>query len=374
MQPSAPLPSSPFPSSPFPSSPPARPRVLVLGVGGIGGIAAAHLFEGGACDVVAVARSAPVREAVATHGFRLRGLERARAVPGRVDGEIPPGAFDFVILATQPPEVEAAAQAALPHLAPGGRLVCFQNGLCEERVARVVGDPGRVLGGVVAWGGNMVEPGVFERTSIGGFVLGRLDGGDEPALDVLARLLGPIGPVKRTPNLRGARWSKLAINCAISSLGTVAGVRLGELIQRRFARRFALEIFTECVEVARASGVRLEKVAGTLDVDWIALNAATRRGRISAARVRKHAIIYLVGLKFRRMRSSMLVALEKGRVPPVDFLNGEVVDRARALGLPAPANEAIRAAVWRLARGEARPGFDFLEQVFETVAKENGWR
>ena len=350
------------------------PRVLILGTGGIGGITAARLFEAGQAEVVPVGRNQAQREAVARAGFRLCGLEPARSVAGRIHAEIPPGPYDFVILATQPPEVEAAARAAMPHLGPEGRLVCFQNGLCEERVARAIGAPERVLGAVVAWGGNMIEPGLYERTSIGGFALGRLDGGHEPALDTLAGLLAPIGPVKLTPNLRGARWSKLAINCAISTLGTVAGVRLGELIQRRYARRFALEIFTECVEVARASGVRLEKISGTLDVDWIALNAATRRGRISAARVRKHAILYLVGLKFRRMRSSMLVALESGRIPPVDYLNGEVVERARALGVAAPANTAIQAAVWTLVRKEATPSFPFLESVFETVARENGWR
>jgi 2-dehydropantoate 2-reductase len=189
------------------------------------------------------------------------------------------GPYDFVILATQPPEVEEAARTALPHLAPQGRIVCFQNGLCEERVAKAIGDPDRVIGAVVGWGGLMSEPGLYERTSSGGFALGKLDGQHDPALDRLARLLAPIGEVKLTPNLRGVRWSKLAINCAISSLGTVAGVRLGQLIQKRFARRFALEIFTECVEVARASGVRLEKVAGTLDVDWIALTRARARRR-----------------------------------------------------------------------------------------------
>lgn len=350
------------------------PRVLVLGTGGIGGIVAAHLFEGGRAQVVPVSRNAAQREAVAREGFRLRGLEPVRSVPGRIEADIPEGEFDFALLATQPPEVEEAARAALPRLAPGGRIVCFQNGLCEERVARAIGDPGRVLGGVVAWGGTMVEPGVYERTSKGGFVLGRLDGGHEPALDTLAALLAPIGPVRLSPNLRGARWSKLALNCAISSLGTVAGVRLGELIQRRFARRFALEIFSECVEVARASGVSLEKVAGTLDVDWIALNQRTRKGRVSAARVRKHAILWLVGMKFRRMRSSMLAALEKGRTPPVDFLNGEVVERARALGLPSPANSAIQAAVWKLARREATPSWTLLETTFNEIAKEQGWR
>jgi 2-dehydropantoate 2-reductase len=351
-----------------------RPRILILGTGGIGGITAAHLFECGQAEVVPVSRNAAQRDAVARAGFRLAGLEPSRSVPGRIYPEIPPGPYDFVILATQPPEVEEAARTALPHLAPQGRIVCFQNGLCEERVAKAIGDPDRVIGAVVGWGGLMSEPGLYERTSSGGFALGKLDGQHDPALDRLARLLAPIGEVKLTPNLRGVRWSKLAINCAISSLGTVAGVRLGQLIQKRFARRFALEIFTECVEVARASGVRLEKVAGTLDVDWIALDAAMRTGRFNGARVRRHAIIYAVGLKFRRMRSSMLVALEKGRTPPVDFLNGEVVERAKALGLSAPANAAIQDAVWKLARKETTPSFPFLEEVFSRVARENGWR
>ncbi len=350
-----------------------RPRVLILGTGGIGGIVAAHLFEAGQCDVVPVGRNAAQREAVARGGFRLRGLEPERSIPGQIFAEMPPGPYDFVLLAVQPPEVEAAALAAQPHLAPEGRIVCFQNGLCEERVARALGSEAQVLGGVVVWGGTSIEPGVYERTSIGGFVLGRLDGKHEPALERLAALLTPIGPVKLTPNLRGARWSKLAINCAISTLGTLAGVRLGELLRFQYTRRLTLEIFTECVEVARASGVHLEKVSGTLDVDWIALDAAARKGRISSARIRKHAIVWLVGLKFRRMRSSMLTALEKGRTPPVDFLNGEVVDRGRALGIPVPANAAAQAAVWKLARKEETPGFPFLRRVYDQVSKEAGW-
>ena len=40
-------------------------------------------------------------------------------------------------------------------------------------------------------------------------------------LDDLARILEAVGPTSVTDNLAGARWSKLAINCAISSLGTV---------------------------------------------------------------------------------------------------------------------------------------------------------
>ena len=82
-----------------------------------------------------------------------------------------------------------------------------------------------------------------------------------------------------TQNLRGARWSKLALNCAVSALGTIAGERLGPLVRVRRYRRLALEAMTECVAVAKAEGVKLEKVAGTLDLEWIALTDADRASR-----------------------------------------------------------------------------------------------
>ena len=47
----------------------------------------------------------------------------------------------------------------------------------------------------------------------------------------IAEILEAVGPVTLTENLRGARWSKLALNCAVSALGTIAGERLGPLVR-----------------------------------------------------------------------------------------------------------------------------------------------
>src|SRR5262249_37501391 len=206
---------------------------------------------------------------------------RGEASPGTVQGSavreptLLAGTFDYILLATQPPQVENAAETVLPLLAERGAMVCFQNGLCEERVGALAGSD-RTFGGIIAWGASMIEPGVYDRTSSGGMVLGRLDGERDDRLDELALILESVGPTTVTTNLLGARWSKLAINCAISSLGTVGGDRLGVLMRQRHVRRLVLEIMTETVEVARALGVRLEKVAGTIDLDWIALTAADR--------------------------------------------------------------------------------------------------
>lgn len=346
-----------------------------MGCGGIGGITTALLAESGH-DVTAVTTNEHIARAAHERGLDLRGEGPARQVKARVLGDLPRGErFDFVLLCTQPPQVEAAARAALPALADDGLVVCLQNGLCEARVAKIVGEE-RTVGAVVAWGAAMPEPAVYDRTAQGGFALGAFARSPSAAamgkLSELARTLEVIGPVEATDNLAGKRWSKLAINAAISSLGTLGGDRLGALMPHRFVRRLALEIMTECVHVARKEGVRLEKVSGTIDLDWIALDEAEREATGSPSLVAKHALLLAVGFRYRRMRSSMLSAIERGREPAVDFLNGEIVDRGRAYNIPTPVNAAVRELVWDIAHKKRGAGLETLKALFERTAPHGG--
>lgn len=340
------------------------PRVLIMGCGGIGGTVAGHLTEIGV-DVTAVTTNEHIAAGVREHGFRLRDEGEMRSIRGRIELGIPVGErYDLVLLATQPPSVEAAAREALSHLADDGNMVVFQNGLCEARIAAIAGEQ-RVIGAIVAWGASMPEPGVYDRTASGGFTVGRPGGETDAGVRQLAGMLEAIGPVTATTNLLGARWSKLAINCAISSLGTIAGERVGPLVRSRRMRRLGLEIMTEAVAVARREHVRLEKVSGTIDLDWVALTDAERRKRGSAGLTAKHAVILAVGLRYRRMRSSMLAAIERGRTPAIDFLNGEVVMRGRLHGMHTPVNEVIVDTVHAIARGERAPSRGLLYEIYE---------
>jgi 2-dehydropantoate 2-reductase len=345
---------------------PMSQRFLVVGCGGIGGIVAAHLAADGH-DVTTLTTNARIAEALRTNGFCVVGEEGPGTVRGRVVTELAEGTepFDYILLATQPPQVEEAARGVVSFLAPEGAMVTFQNGLCEERIAKIAG-PERTLGGVVAWGAMMLEPGVYERTSPGGFVLGRIDGAHDERLEPLAHALGSIGEAVVTNNLAGARWSKLAINCAITSLGALGGDRLGALLMHRFIRRLTLEVMSEVVHTARAHGVRLEKVSGTLDLDWIALTDAERQESLgSPSLFAKHAVLLAVGTKFRKMRSSMLSAMERGRPPAVDFLNGEITSRGQKLGVATPINAALQSEVHALWAKKGKPSVELCRALYE---------
>ncbi len=339
------------------------PKIVVMGAGAIGGTVAGHLAEAGE-DVTAVTRNTRVADAVRRSGFKLAYGGERRVVRGRIEDRVPAGeTFDLALLATQPSQVEEAARSVLPYLREDAHIVCFQNGLCEARVARIAG-AARVVGGIVSWGASMPEPGLYERTAAGGFTLGTLEGGLDAVLGDIGTRLETIGPVAYTENLQGARFSKLALNCAISSLGTLAGERLGGLVRVRAYRRLALEIFTEAAAVADSEGVRLEKVAGTLDLSWVALSDAERARGASAGLAAKHGLLMAVGFRYRKLRSSMLAAIERGRDPGVEFLNGEIAQRGDACGVPARVNAAVADAVREIARGERKPCRANLDQIY----------
>src|SRR5690349_4070397 len=104
---------------------PSGPRVLLVGAGAIGGVLGTLLCATPA-QLTVLTTNALISQALRERGFRLRGDAAARAGrPQAVVSEAPPGAeFDWILLAVQPPQVEAAARGVLPALAPKGQLVC----------------------------------------------------------------------------------------------------------------------------------------------------------------------------------------------------------------------------------------------------------
>jgi 2-dehydropantoate 2-reductase len=227
-----------------------------------------------------------------------------------------------------------------------------------------IGDD-RVIGAVIAFGASSGRDGQCERTRGGGIVIGRISGGVDPALNELASSLGCLGRVRITDNLMGIRWSKLIVNCAVSTLGTIGGDRLGVLLKKAYARQLALEIIGEGIHVARASGVRLERLPGTVPLEWLAAAVGQPPSvRAVALRWAQHTAALGLGARYRKLRSSMLRAIERGSPPAVDYLNGEVVERGSQLGVPTPVNAQARDLVWAISRGQSPASHETLRTLY----------
>ena len=317
-------------------------RVAVLGCGAVGGVIAACLTRAGN-DVTAIVSNPRIETALLTEGFRLSELDGAPvSIPvSRRPVKTPReagGVFDVVVTATPSTALEAALRELMPFLARDAIVVTCQNGLPEGRAVAVAGD--RVIGCVVGWGAAMSAPGIYRRTSSGRLQIGKATPACPPP-DGVVKLLQAVSPVEVVADLSAVRWSKLAINCVTSPFGAIGGQPLGTLLKYASVRRLALEVFAEVAEVARREGVVMQPVAGTLNISRIAINDRERRARLAPTLILKHALLLAIGFKFRRMRSSMLYALERGRPIEIDYLNGEIVQRGERFGFPTPVNRAI---------------------------------
>ena len=325
--------------------------------------------------VTPVAGNERVVAALRQHGYRVidfDGSTWSEPVQAEPVLTLQDSGYDLAIVATQSTALEKALTSALPHLKHDAPIVVCQNGLPEERARKVLtaagADPRRVVGCVVGWGASMVEPGVFKRTSRGGLQLGASDSVDAASIARMLECTSPGSPVVVASDLAGVRWSKLAINCVTTTLGALGGAALGPLLAHRHVRRLALEVFAEVVAVAQAEGVRIQPVSGTLAIDDIAITPRERGYRVgSPSLAYKHAVLLAVGFKYRKMRSSMLYALERGRPLEIEHLNGEVVRRGAEHGVPTPVNSMLVSEVHALARTEKRPARHNLRRVWESA-------
>src|SRR4051812_9565990 len=234
-------------------------RVGIIGLGAIGGVLATRLVASrrkGEEIVLAAGRST---QAIREHGLRIDGEQPVLppSVAERLDG----APYDVILLCTRTDDIETALLPAASLLDSGGTVVCVQNGLPEERAARIVGED-RLLGAVIGWSANATGPGEYRITGGGKFTLGAVSARSEPRVMTVAGLLERAFPVKRTTNLQGARWSKLAMNCALSTLGAVSGLDFGGLAANRDARELAVIAVREAVRGGPAEHRPLEPGAG----------------------------------------------------------------------------------------------------------------
>jgi len=363
-------------SRPEPDAAPTDwPRsILVQGVGGIGGIVSGRLIQAG-YNVLCVCGNQRIADALNAHGMRLKtfsgsttvSLRRPALVSLPLTGDGSGETFDMIIVATPPAGLEKALQMSARALSPSGRVLCLQNGLPESRATQFI-PHNQVLGCVLSWGASMPEPGCYEQTTQGGIQLGYPD----RPLDALARSVGKVmehvAPVRLQEDLQGVRWSKLAVSAAITTLGAVGGQRLGVLLRHRFVRRLAMEVFTEVLEVARQKGIQPAPLNGVFALEQFTVSQADRHARLGSPTLfMKHGFLLALGMKYRRMRSSMLYAMERGRTHGAEYLNGEVVAAGKLVGVNTPVNHALLAMINRIAQGEARPGVETLRSLYESL-------
>jgi 2-dehydropantoate 2-reductase len=336
-------------------------RILIVGIGALGGVIATRLLAAGVAVHLAV-RSAESAARLKAAGLTVTGTGGpASAAPEAVE---PLGAyagaapFDLVVLATKGGDALAAAPALPGLLAADGALLAIQNGFVSQMVADRLGDP-RVVGGLSNLGATMKEPGVYEQRNAGHLLIGELAGGESARVETIAGLLGPGVEIRVSRNLRGALWSKLLLNCSVTTLGAISGLTMRQFIALPEGRDLFVRTYDEALSAVLAGGDRPERMAvEPVPPGW--------NGRSLPGAAFETWLEGILGF-YGDAKASMLQDFEYGRPTEIDFINGHIVALGSRLGLPTPVNAAITGTVHSITRGAAVPGPALLAGILRDL-------
>ena len=216
----------------------------------------------------------------------------------------------------------------------------------------------RVIGCVVGWGASQNAPGKLEVTSEGEFVIGNIDHKSNDRLVPVQKMLDLVYPTRLSNNIMGELFSKLIVNSFINSLGVIGGVRLGQLLTDKRARNIFIELMREAMAVAAAMKITVEPGRGG-KLDYYTF----LKGDGVLDDLKRHLTIRLIGFKYRKIKSSSLQSIERGRRTEIDFLNGYICDRGRDFNVSTPVNDAVRAMVLEIEEGKRKITLDNINEL-----------
>jgi 2-dehydropantoate 2-reductase len=305
-------------------------RIVVVGVGGLGGLYGGLLAKHGE-GVTFIARGHSL-EALRARGLSVRSSSlgnftvsvRATDKPEELD---PP---ELVLFCVKTYDLEQAAEEIRPLVGPNTAVLPLLNGIdATARIGRIVGERA-VLVGMSYARSTRTAPATIDHMANTKIILGEQAGGLSLRVERVAQVLREAGidvEAHAAPEL--SLWEKLVAHGAFGGMTALTRLPLGPMLACEETRAMLLEVIREIIAVARARGVAIP----TESADRI---AAMADGLPPGA------------------RPSLLEDLVDGRRLELESITGAIVQAGREVGVPTPMNAAIYAALKPYAEGAPR--------------------
>lgn len=317
-------------------------RIIIFGIGAVGGVIAATLSLSGQ-EVLGIARGTRLR-AIRHSGLTLRSHSACETVRLPVVGspaEIDPHPDDCVLLVTKTQDTPAALDALRAAGFEKQPIFCVQNGVENERLAL------RLFPNV--HGVNVMLPAEYMlpdevialgQPNLGVFDMGLYPSGTDAADEALAERLSAARIRSfAVPDVMQNKYGKMLVN-----LGNAVEAAIGRDAK---APEIGDALRDEARAVLRAAGI-----------DWREMDKSDpRRGTLLS-------IAPIEGITRVGSSTSQSLARGAGSIE-TDYFNGEIALIARLNGREAPLNGRMASVAARLAR-ERRPTGSLTPEELKT--------
>ena len=310
-------------------------KTAVFGVGAIGGICLASLWENKQ-DVVAVARGYQV-EALKEQGLLIDGFGGKRQARGFfVDTKLT-GPVDLAIFAVKTNDLKEVALANKKYL-ENAIVLTSQNGISADYVLADIFGREKVITGIVMFGATFTGPNFLIQNFPGQYLLGSLfDQPLEEKVADIAKLFTDKIDVVYSQRIKAQKHLKLFVNLT-NCVPACLGKSMQEVFSDLDIARLAVSLISEAYGVVKGAGIDL------VDLPTYPVSRVVSFSKSDEQTAKIFSQIMLK-LSDTPVYGSILQSIQRGKLSEIDYINGEIVRIAKDSKQPAPLNEKMVSAV-----------------------------
>ncbi len=297
-------------------------KILIMGTGGVGGYYGGLLAQQGH-EVTFIARGAHL-DAIRREGLKIKSVHGDFNIfPARAtDDPAEAGLMELVLFCVKTYNTEDAAQAIRPTVGPHTMVMSLQNGIdAAERIGSVIGMEHVI--GATTWLSSAVEsPGVIRQVSqFRRIAFGELDGSLSSRMESISEAFKNTGiTVEASENIWKVLWTKLVFITAVSSLGSLTRLSLGNYRSIPQTRSLLTQIMREVAAVAQAQHAELDADVAEKWLEFIDSSSP-------------------------QIKPSMQLDIESGHRTELESIVGVVGRKGREAGVPTPAVDYVYASL-----------------------------
>jgi 2-dehydropantoate 2-reductase len=308
-------------------------KIAVIGAGAIGSVIGGLLSKAGE-NVTLVGRK-PHVHAINQNGLILNGEsgEMVIRVKAAENLDFKP---ELALLTVKSQDVVYSVKKVHPFLS-GTLVVAMQNGVqSDDLVAGVLGKE-NIISSVVTFNCEFLEPGkalyskLLSKTAL---LIGEPFGVKGNRLQSISALFNKALPTDISEDIRGAHWTKLLWNL-ITAVPAVTGLSYQEGNHYSQIRELNIRLMKEGLEVTKLAGIKTALIPG---MPLSLIETMAKMPLLESSSMMKN-IIESGGE--RRTLGSMLQSIKRDKTTEVDYMNGEIVNLGKRMGIPTPANSLM---------------------------------
>jgi len=305
-------------------------RIAIIGAGAIGSVIGGLLSKAGE-DVTLIGRK-PHVDAINQSGLVLEGGSGRIVIQVNAaeDLDFKP---DLALLTVKAQDVVSSVTKTQRFLS-GGQVVTMQNGVqSDDQAAGLLGKE-NIISSVVTFNGQFLEPGKasysipFSKTAL---LIGEPFGNKASRLQTLSVLLNKAIGTDISEDIRAAHWTKLIWNLQ-TAVPAITGLSYQDSYQYPEVRELAISLLKEGLKVIKTARIKTANVSG---FPMEPIETMARESLPMASTMLKKIAESLGKVP---VLGSTLQSIKRGTSTEVDYLNGEIVNLGKEMGIPTPTN------------------------------------